>query len=105
MNIKKFSFPKFEEWNVGREYKETIGTYTCAIRAFTQGCGGNTKNVYVAAVSPIENLLNVYAKKVLYDSVECDYFDEETLKNWYDNVTSTFNEKWERFLLETYFSN
>ena len=103
MNIKEFSFPTFEKWNQTQKYEEKIGTYTCAIRAFSYGCNGNTQNVYVAAISPDDNPLNIYSRKDVCDSIKCDNFDERRLKEWYDEVTSNFNKKWEEFLLKTYF--
>ena len=104
MEIKKFCFPTFEIWNKTQKYEGKIGAYTCAIRAFSHGCNGNTKNEYVAAIAACDNPLSIYAKKEISDYIECDYFDEQRLKGWYDKVILTFNKQWENFILDTYFS-
>lgn len=103
MEIKKFNFLSFEEWK-GRkkEFRQRIGAYTCAIGPFSVGCNGNTKNEYLAIIASGESPMNIHAKRLFFERLECDSKDEQKLKKWYEDMILKINQKWEDFILETY---
>ena len=103
MNIKKFSFLPFDEWNKKHEFKQKIGNYTCAIEIFSWGCNGNNENTYIAAIAANDNPTNIYVHKVIFNTFTCDRANKEALREWYEKVTIYLNEQWEQYVLNTYF--
>lgn len=102
MIVKTFTFPSFEEWNKTQNYSQTIGDYTCAIKTVAWGCNGNIKNNYQAVIANSDNPTNIYVDKIFTEHISCDVSDKKTLKEWYEAIIVTLNDKWKAFILETY---
>ena len=102
MTVKTFNFLPFKKWNKKQNYCQTIGDYTCAIKAVSWGCNGNSKNTYAAVIANSSNPTNIYIPKIFEGYISCEAQDEETLNRWYEEITLELNEKWKEYILKTY---
>ena len=101
MSVRKFSFIPFDQWYKRQEdYSQEIGDYTCAIEIFSWG---SEENVYVAAIAPCSNPINIYAPKKICHTFRHNKSDMNALKDWYEKVIVELNAEWEKFILKNYF--
>ena len=100
MNIAKWDFPSFEQWNKRRVYNGSIGDYNCSIRVFSWN---GDEATYVCAISTSSNPLNMYVDKIVESDVNIKYDDNDSLQKWYNRVTKYTQTKWEEYIMNTYF--
>lgn len=101
--MKRFLFPSFEDWKAsGYEWSGHIGDYHCRASKVVRGCGDNTEDTYMVAVSVSENPCNMCVRKVVCYSETFDRSEESSLKSWYEDVCVEVNEEWQNYIRQQY---
>lgn len=118
MNIKKFVFPTFEEWNTGhgcdnrefekRDYQTSVGDYNLHIRATSWYSPNNNNDAYAQyqlGISTSNNPLNIYSNTIVNEYHKYYYenpFNERDLEIWYNEVTVKANNDFKEFIMKNY---
>ena len=101
MKFKKWNFPTFEEWDEkGRDYKGSLGEFYCEIKAVSWG---NEEANYGVGISTSNVPHNFYVDRVVSDYRRLNMSDRESIREWYNTAIKIVQEKWEKYLMETYF--
>lgn len=100
--VKLFQFPSFEEWDAKkREFKETIGEFTCV---FHPTCWHINSSItrYECAIASCDNPTNIYVRPVVSWAFECDSTDTELVKSMYDRSVREVHARWINYIESNY---
>lgn len=100
--VKLFQFPSFEDWNNHeREFKETIGEFTCVFHR-TSWKIDSFDTRYECAIACSENPTNIYVHSVVSWSFECDSRNTGLVKKKYIETIREIHARWVNYLENTY---
>ena len=107
MKFKGFNFPTFEEWEKNRYHAtDFISTFTADICISQKNASFTIPDEFSAYVS--FRTSGYYDILFKYISLPTFYYNpvkdsKENLKNWYNSVIKELNEKFEEYLITTFF--
>lgn len=100
MEVVSWKFPSFENWcNNNHKWNGSIGEYNCSIDIFSWM---ENSAKYMCAVSTESIPSNIYAHRIILQSKEIKYDDVEELQNWYNKTVEYVNDKWKKYIFNTY---
>lgn len=103
MCIRVFKLPSFEEWqSKGYTYHEKIGVFHCTVERFSYG---RDAMYFQLAVADCEVPSNIYVDQIIrlcYEHKPSEADAREKLKSWYDSLQTILNERWSKYIKETY---
>lgn len=100
MNIKKWDFPSFEDWESKKhEWEGQLGDYYCEIKRISWG---RDEVTYGIAISTSYVPHNFYSRKAVSESISLSINDVKALKFWYIKATDKVQNDWEQYIKKTY---
>lgn len=103
MNIKKFTFPSFEEWNTSQIYRTNLADYYLSIGAFSWD---NSREHFILGIACLRDPINMWSKNIFSEQHIYEYDNPNKiveLEKWYNQVTIKANEAFEKYMITTYF--
>ena len=100
--VKLFQFPSFEDWDAKkREFKETIGEFTCVFHPTCWHCNSSITR-YECAIASCDNPTNIYVRPVVSWAFECDSTDTDLIKSRYNEAVREIHSRWINYIETNY---
>lgn len=106
LNVRIFQLPSFEEWqSKNYVYHEKIGVFHCTVERFSYG---SDAIYYQLAVADCEVPSNINVDQIIrlcYEHKPSESDAMEKFKAWYDSLQGILNERWSKYIKETYMTS